>query len=79
MTTKPKQTSMFNSGEELPLFSGTPTRAAPDLFDPQTVNRQITLFKCTRCFDAGFREIAGKIYPCKMCQAGQDFIQSQAE
>jgi len=40
---KPKQQAMFEQGEDLPLFSGTPMAAHVSPFCPQEEGRQETL------------------------------------
>jgi hypothetical protein len=41
---KSGQTVMFGAGEDLPLFTGAPARAADEVFNPPEVNRQETLW-----------------------------------
>ena len=42
--TTPKPAPMFPSGDDLPLFSGTPQRAQVEQFKPEAVEEQPTLF-----------------------------------
>lgn len=39
-----KQSSMFNSGEDSPLFTGSPMKAQDQIFDPAPADRQLSLF-----------------------------------
>ena len=61
---------MFNSGEDLPLFSGTAQKARQAVFNPETVEYQATFYKCKICKDTG---ILGTVYKhrCTFCDAWQ--------
>ena len=49
----PGQKDMFQSGEDLPLFSGTPQPGKDPSFTPKDDPQQGKLFNCPICHDTG--------------------------
>ena len=64
-----RQADMFPSGQDLPLFSGTPIPAPPGAFYRPAADapRQASWTACPACLDTG--SVAG--YPC-LCPASQE-------
>ena len=59
-----RQVDMFPSGEDLPLFSGTPVPAPPGAFyrPRPEIGRQVSWAACPICYDTG--QIASHRCPC---------------
>jgi hypothetical protein len=47
------QKEMFENGEDLPLFSGSPQKALESRFVEQIENDQDLIFDCHLCYDTG--------------------------
>ncbi len=70
---KPQQRNMFQQGEDLPLFSGTPVRVKLQTSEPREVESQARLSVCPTCQDTGkiiTQRKTIKTMFC-MCAAGQ--------
>lgn len=62
---KPIQSSMFQSAEDLPLFSNSPVKADTKSYKPRSVIQQTKLpTLCPLCLNTGF--IDGKKCVCKV-------------
>ena len=52
--TSPNQTRLFDDGADLPLFSGTASKASDGAFTPATASpRQASFASCPACLDTG--------------------------
>ena len=66
---------LWSSGEDLPLFSGTPVKVQAQAFTPQTYTRQLGLVRCPECGndrpEALERQRVGESYwwHCEICSA----------
>jgi hypothetical protein len=61
---KPAQANMFQSAEDLPLFSNSPVKVATESYKPRSVTKQPKLpTLCPVCLNTGF--IDGKKCVCK--------------
>lgn len=60
----PTQTPMFPTGQDLPLFSGTPVKAQESQYRPTPTATQPRLFSCPVCL--GTKQHNGK--PCPSCK-----------
>lgn len=68
---KNKQVEMFQEGDDLPLFSGTPIRPKPETSPARTYVRRLSLFTCGFCHDTGVIVVNHKPHPCP-CQKGTE-------
>ncbi len=65
------QGSMFDQGEDLPLFSGTPITVNVKPFEDEPQDKQDKFAECPICFDTHTVKISGKIRAC-WCAGSQD-------
>lgn len=65
------QLSMFNQGEDTPLFSQTCQRAELDPFKPQAQPKQTKMHNCPACLDTGTIQVKGQQGKICFCPAGR--------
>ena len=74
-----KQPSMFPTGEDLPLFSGTAQKQAGAVFAPaDELYTQQAIAACRLCLDTGSIAIDGGVKPC-WCPAGRPTSEPRPE